>query len=53
MELESQIKAGTMRSLEGGFIQANQVFAGASFKDELADSVGTQLTEILDSGRPR
>ena len=27
------------------------VFVGDSFRDELADSVGTQLTEVFDSGK--
>lgn len=35
----------TMRSIEG------EVFTGDTFRDDFADSVGTQLTEILDSGR--
>ncbi len=43
-----------MKNIEGGFIDANKFYAGASFKDELGDSIGTQLTEIIDRGnRPR
>ena len=49
MQLEQNIKMSTMKSIEGG-----QAFAGDSFQvDGLADSVGTELTEILDGSKPR
>ena len=47
LEIESQIKQATMHS-------GNNVFVGDSFnrdEDELADSVGTQLTEVVDMGK--
>ena len=45
MEIESQVKQATMHS-------GTNVFVGDSFnRDDLADSVGTQLTEVLDSGK--
>ena len=46
MEIESSIKKATMRSGDGG-----NVFVGDSFADELADSVGTQLTEVLNTSK--
>ena len=49
MQLEDQVKLSTMKSLEQG-----PNFVGDSFHvDEMANSVGTELTEILVSGRHR
>ena len=49
MQLEDQVKLSTMKSVEQG-----PNFVGDSFHvDEMADSVGTELTEILVSGRQR
>ena len=55
MNIESQIKQSTINSKDGsiGAPAAQQVFVGDSFRDELADSVGTQLTEIVQVGSKR
>lgn len=48
MEIESQIKMESIRSGD------NNIFVGDSFQQEhdpLADSVGTQLTEVRNSSR--
>ena len=48
MQIESQIeKESSIRSKKG----ETAVFVGDSFRDELAESVGTQMTEIIDSGK--
>jgi len=45
MEFESQFKQGT-------FNGSGNVFVGDSFRrDELGDSIGTQLTEMLEGKR--
>ena len=44
MEVENQIKQGTLNG--------SNVFVGESFRrDDLGDSVGTELTELLDGKR--
>jgi len=43
MQIEDRLRQGTLRSIGG--------FAGESFRDDFADSIGTQLTEIVDTGR--
>ena len=37
-----------MKSNNGG---AAAMFVGDTFRDELADSVGTQLTEVIDNSK--
>ena len=49
MQLENNVKMSTMKSIEGA-----QGFVGDSFQvDGLADSHGTELTEILDPQKAR
>ena len=44
MAIETQVKQATMNSIDGG---AAAMFVDDTFRDELADSVGTQLTEVI------
>ena len=43
MAIETQVKQATMNSNNG----AAAMFVDDTFRDELADSVGTQLTEVI------
>ena len=48
MDIENHVKQATMQSNDGG---AAAMFVDDTFRNELADSVGTQLTEVIDNSK--
>ena len=49
MDIENHVKQATMQSNDGGGAAA--MFVDDTFRDELADSVGTQLTEVIENSK--